>query len=75
MNPDVFITIVFSSFVFLVGVAGVLFVTVTVVRSRRRADALSPPTDEAEARSPQPVAPPQVTVHSERPAIRRVWRS
>jgi hypothetical protein len=37
MNPDVFITIVFSSFVFLIGVAGALFVTVTVVRGRRPA--------------------------------------
>jgi hypothetical protein len=53
MNPDVFITIVFSSFVFLVGVAGALFVTVTVVRGRRRDDAiLSPPPDGADARSP-----------------------
>jgi hypothetical protein len=41
MNPDVFITIVFSSFVFLVGVAGALFVTVTVVRDRRRAGCMS----------------------------------
>jgi hypothetical protein len=77
MNPDLFITIVFSSFVFLVGVAGALFVTVTVVRGRRRADAsLNPPPDGAEARSPQPVvAPSQVRLHSERPAAGRVWRS
>jgi hypothetical protein len=59
MNPDVFITIVFSSFVFLVGVAGALFVTVTVVRGRRRADeSHSPPLERAEARSPHPVAAP-----------------
>jgi heme/copper-type cytochrome/quinol oxidase subunit 2 len=59
MNPDVFITIVFSSFVFLVGVAGALFVTVTVVRARRRADeSLSPPLEGAVARSPHPVAAP-----------------
>jgi hypothetical protein len=59
MNPDVFITIVFSSFVFLVGVAGALFVTVTVVRARRRADeSLSPPLEGAEARSPHPEAAP-----------------
>ena len=74
MNPDLFITIVFSSFVFLVGVAGALFVTVTVVRGRRRADAsLNPPPDGADARSPQPV-PSQVRLHSERPAAARVWR-
>jgi hypothetical protein len=77
MNPDVFITIVFSSFVFLVGVAGAVFVTVTAVRGRRRVDAsLNPPPDGAEARSPQPVvAPSQVTPHSERPAVGRVRRS
>jgi hypothetical protein len=75
MNPDLFITIVFSSFVFLVGIAGALFVTVTVVRGRRRADAsLNPPPDGADARSPQPVAPSQVTLHSERPAAARMWR-
>jgi hypothetical protein len=75
MNPDLFITIVFSSFVFLVGIAGALFVTVTV-RGRRRADAsLNPPPDGADARSPQPVvAPSQVTLHSERPAAPRMWR-
>jgi hypothetical protein len=77
MNPDVFITIVFSSFVFLVGVAGALFVAVTVVRGRRRADAsLSPPLDGAEARSPQPVAAPsRGALQSERLADGRVWRS
>jgi hypothetical protein len=77
MNPDVFITIVFVSFVLLVGVAGALFATVTVVRGRRRADAnLNPPRDGAEARSPQPVvAPSQVALHSGSPAVERVWRS
>ena len=77
MNPDVFITIVFSSFVFLLGVAGALFATVTVVRGRRRADAsLNPSADGAEARSPHPVvARSQVTLHSEHPAVGRVWRS
>jgi hypothetical protein len=76
MNPDVFITIVFSSFVFLVGVAGALIVTVMVVRDRRRADAsLSPSPDGAEARSPQPVVAPSRALHSERPAVGRVWRS
>ena len=76
MNPDVFITIAFSSFVFLVGVAGALFVTVTVVRGRRRDDAiLSPPPDGADARSPQPVVAPSRALHSERPAVGRLWRS
>ena len=75
MNPDVFFTIVFSSFVFFVGVAGVLFVTMTVVRGRRPADAsLNPPSDGAEASSRQPVAVP-VTLHSASPVVRAVWRS
>ena len=75
MNPDVFITIAFVSFVLLVGVAGALFVTVTVVRGRRRAHAsLSPPPDGADAPSRQPVIAPS-RAHSERPAVGRVWRS
>jgi hypothetical protein len=74
MNPDLFITIAFSTFVFLIAVAGAVVVRVEVVRARRRADAsLNPPPDGAEARSPQPVvAPSQVTLHSERPAVGRV---
>jgi hypothetical protein len=76
MNPDVFITIVFSSFVFLVGVAGALFVTVTVVRGRRRAEAsVNHPADGAEPRSAEPVVAPSRALPSERPAVGRVWRS
>jgi hypothetical protein len=76
MNPDLFITIVFSSFVFLVGVVGALFVTVTVVRGRRRAEArLNPPADRAEARSAEPVVAPSRALHSERPTVGQVWRS
>ena len=76
MNPDVFITIVFSSFVFLGGVAGALFVTVTVVRGRRRADAGLNPREEGEAGSAQPVnASLQPPLHSERRPVGRVWQS
>jgi heme/copper-type cytochrome/quinol oxidase subunit 2 len=77
MNPDVFITIVFSSFVFLIGVAGALFVTVTVVRGRRRADeSLSPPLEGAEAHSPHPVAAPsRRPLGSEQRSVGRVARS
>lgn len=76
MNPDLFITIVFSCFVLLVGVAGALFVTVTVVRGRRRADAsLNPPLDGAEARSAEPVVAPSPALRSERTAVGQVWRS
>ncbi len=46
MNPDLFITITFSTFVFFVGVAGALVVTVAVIGGRPRADAsLSPPSE------------------------------
>jgi len=77
MNPDVFITIVFSSFVFLVGVAGALVVTVTVVRGRRRADeSLNPPLEEAAARSRQQVAAPsRRPLGSEQRSVGRVARS
>jgi hypothetical protein len=36
MNPDVFITIVFSTFVFLTGAATIGVVTAALMRSRRR---------------------------------------
>ena len=77
MNPDVFITIVFSSFVFLIGVAGALFVTVTVVRGRRRADeSLSPPLEGAAARSLRQVAAPsRRQLGSEQRSVGRVPRS
>jgi hypothetical protein len=77
MNPDVFITIVFSSFVFLIGVAGALFVTVTVVRGRRRADeSFSPPLEGAEAGSRRQVAAPsRRPLGSEQRSVGRVPRS
>jgi hypothetical protein len=36
MNPDVFITILYSTFVFLAGAATIRVVTVTLMRSHRR---------------------------------------
>jgi hypothetical protein len=75
MNPDLFITIVFSSFVLLVGVAGALFVTVTVVRGRRADARVNPPLDGAEARSAEPVVAPSRVLRSERTAVGQVWRS
>src|SRR5207249_4338062 len=38
MDPDLFITIAFSSFVFVVGIVGLILLTVMVVRSHRRAE-------------------------------------
>jgi hypothetical protein len=59
MDPDVFITIAFSSFVFVVGMVGLILLTVMVVRSHRRAEGPyeqeEPPAAIAQAprRSPQ----------------------
>ena len=74
MNPDVFITIAFSSVVSLAGIAGALLLT--VVRGRRRADAGLNPREEGEAGSAQPVnASLQPPLHSERRPVGRVWQS
>ena len=74
MNPDVFITIAFSSVVSLAGIAGALLLT--VVRGRRRADAGLNPREEGEAGSAQPVnASLQPPLQSERRPVGRVWQS
>jgi hypothetical protein len=59
MNPDLFITIAFSSLVFLGGITAAVIVTVMVVRSHRRA-AASPslPAEAPEVHSRQPMAAP-----------------
>jgi hypothetical protein len=38
MDPDLFITIAFSSFVFVVGILALILMTVMVVRTHRRAE-------------------------------------
>jgi hypothetical protein len=38
MDPDIFITIAFSAFVFVAGMVGLILMTVMVVRSHRRAE-------------------------------------
>jgi flagellar biosynthesis/type III secretory pathway M-ring protein FliF/YscJ len=59
MDPDLFITIAFSSFVFVVGMVGLILMTVMVLRSHRRAEGPyeqeEPPAAIAQAprRSPQ----------------------
>jgi hypothetical protein len=74
MNPDVFITIAFSSLASLAAIAGALLLA--VVRGRRRADAGLNPLEEREARSGQPVdASLQPTLHSKRRPVGRVWQS
>jgi hypothetical protein len=50
MDPDLFITVAFSSFVFLVGITGVVAITVAVLRSNRDAS-LDLPADAPELRS------------------------
>jgi len=59
MDPDIFITIAFASFVFVAGIAGSILMTVMLVRSRRRAEGPyeqeEPPAAAAQGprRSPQ----------------------
>jgi hypothetical protein len=59
MDPDIFITIAFSSLVFVAGMVGLILMTVMVVRSHRRAEGPyeqeEPPAATARAprRSPQ----------------------
>jgi hypothetical protein len=38
MDPDLFITIAFSSFVFVAGMVGLILMTVMVMRSHRQAE-------------------------------------
>jgi hypothetical protein len=71
MDPDIFITIVFSSFVFVAGMAALILMTVMVVRSHRRAEGTyeqeepSAATTEASRRSRQrtPGRSPERRVH------------
>jgi flagellar biosynthesis/type III secretory pathway M-ring protein FliF/YscJ len=59
MDPDIFITIAFASFVFVAGMVGLILMTVMLVRSHRRAEGSyeqeEPPAATAQAprRSPQ----------------------
>jgi hypothetical protein len=59
MDPDIFITIALSSFVFVVGIVGLILLTVMLVRSHRRGEGPyeqeeSPAaTAQAPRRSPQ----------------------
>ena len=60
MDPDIFITIAFSSFVFVAGMVGLIVMTVMLVRSHRRAEGPyeqegpSAAAAQAPRRSPQP---------------------
>jgi hypothetical protein len=53
MDPDVFITIAFSSFVVVAGMVGLILMTVMVLRSHRRAEGPyeqeEPPSTSAQA--------------------------
>jgi hypothetical protein len=61
MDPDIFITIAFSSFVFVAGMVGLIVMTVMLVRSHRRAEGPyeqeepSAAAAQAPRRSPQPM--------------------
>jgi hypothetical protein len=67
MDPDVFITIAFSSFVFVVGMVGLILMTAMVVRSHRRAEG---PYEQEEPPAATALAPrrsPQQTLGRSHP--------
>ena len=54
MDPDLFVTIAFSSFVFVAGMVGLILMTVMVVRSHRQAEG---PYEQEWPRQPMPSRP------------------
>jgi hypothetical protein len=54
MDPDIFITIAFSSLVFVAGMVGLILMTVMLVRSHRRAEG---PYEQEEPSAAAPQAP------------------
>jgi hypothetical protein len=61
MDPDVFITIAFSAFVFVAGMVGLILLTVMVVRSHRRAEGPYEQEEPAAAAAQTPRRFPQRT--------------
>jgi cytoskeletal protein RodZ len=60
MDPDIFITIAFASFVFVVGMVGLILMTVMVVRSHRRAEGTYEQEEPAATTAPAPRRSPSV---------------
>ena len=61
MDPDIFITIAFSAFVFVAGMVGLVLMTVMVVRSHRRAEGPYEQEEPAAATAQAPRRSPQRT--------------
>ena len=61
MDPDIFITIAFASFVFVVGIVGLILMTVMVVRSHRRAEGTYEQEEPSAAAAQVPRRSPQRT--------------
>ena len=61
MDPDIFITIAFSSFVFVAGMVGLIVMTVMLVRSHRRAEGPYEQEEPSEAAAQAPRRSPQRT--------------
>jgi flagellar biosynthesis/type III secretory pathway M-ring protein FliF/YscJ len=61
MDPDIFITIAFASFVFVVGIVGLILMTVMVVRSHRRAEGTYEQEEPSAAAAQAPRRSPQRT--------------
>ena len=60
MDPDLFITIAFASFVFVAGMVGLILMTVMVVRTNRRGEGTYEQEEPAAATQP-PRGTPQPT--------------
>jgi hypothetical protein len=61
MDPDVFITIAFSSFAFVAGMVGLILMTVMMVRSHRRGEGPYEQEEPAAATAQAPRRPPGQT--------------
>ena len=61
MDPDLFITIAFSSFVFVAGMVGLILLTVMAVRSHRRAEGTYEQEEPAAATAQAPRRSPRRT--------------
>ena len=61
MDPDIFITIAFASFVFVAGIVGLILMTVMLVRTHRRGEDTYEQEEPSAAAARPPRAPPQPT--------------
>jgi flagellar biosynthesis/type III secretory pathway M-ring protein FliF/YscJ len=61
MDPDIFITIAFASFVFVAGMVGLILMTVMLVRTNRRGEGTYEQEEPSAAAAQPPRGSPQPT--------------